>query len=250
MEAQRVAFSLIAALAVPAGLHWHKKLPWHAVLFSLVYASLALLPTGPSLEVVALLGATALLSFALALLSRPWPPGSYRVSISLPSFTASTYAGIVALLTAAAVYTYTGIGIASGWLAAALRNDQVWIFLSGGLTTVFGSQRTVAWIVKPQIDHIESRITSGELSIEVREFIAAAAHIGWLERVLLFAFLVSGKPEAAALVVAAKSFIRAPGASQGGKLVGDYYLVGTLASVGSALLISCATRIALGLSPL
>ncbi|MEU7161258.1 hypothetical protein [Streptomyces chrestomyceticus] len=250
MEAQRIAFSVIAALAVPAGLHWHRKLPWYAVLFSLAYTSLALLPTGRSLEVWALLGATTLLSFALSLLSRPWPPGSYRIAISLPPFTASTYAGIAVLLTAAAVYAYTGIGVATGWLAAALRNDQVWIALSGGLTAVFGSQRTVARIAKPQVDHIESRITSGTLGIEVREFIAAAAHIGWIERVLLFAFLASGQPEAAALVVAAKSFIRAPGANQGGKLVGDYYLVGTLASVGSALLISCATRIALGLSPL
>ncbi|GCD42795.1 hypothetical protein [Streptomyces paromomycinus] len=120
MEAQRIAFSVIAALAVPAGLHWHRKLPWHAVLFSLVYTSLALLPTGRSLEVWTLLGATTLLSFALSLLSRPWPPGSYRIAISLPSFTISTYAGIAVLLIAAVVYAYTDIGVATGWLTATL----------------------------------------------------------------------------------------------------------------------------------
>ncbi|OKI09162.1 hypothetical protein A6A06_00040 [Streptomyces sp. CB02923] len=220
------------------------------MLFSFAYLSLALLPAGHSPETWATLAATTLVSLALALLSRPWPAHSYRIAMTLPPFTAATWAGIALLLTAAAVYACTGIGTGVAWIESTLKDDRVWVVLSGALIAVFGSQRTVARIVKPQVDHIESRISSGALGIEVREFIAAAAHIGWIERVLLFAFLASGNPEAAALVVAAKSFIRSPGSSQGGKLVGDYYLVGTLASVGSALLISCATRIALGLPPL
>ncbi|MGW3565235.1 hypothetical protein ACWDSL_15375 [Streptomyces sp. NPDC000941] len=121
---------------------------------------------------------------------------------------------------------------------------------SGGLIAVVGCGSTIARIVKPLIDEIESHVATGALGSNIREFVASAAHIGWIERILLFGFLASGKPEAAALVIAAKSFTRSPGISQGGKLVADYYLVGTLASVTAALLASCATRLAIGLPPI
>ncbi|MEV5310807.1 hypothetical protein [Streptomyces sp. NPDC052610] len=145
------------------------------------------------------------------------------------------------------------IGRHAGWdsvLTVTTNDDRFLITVSGLLVAVFGCQFFIASSVKALIKEIRAKIDSGDLPESVDEFIKVGPHVGWIERFILFSFLVSGSPEAAALVVTAKSFARAPGAREGGKLVGDYYLIGTLASVAAALAASSITRLALGLSPL
>ncbi|MFF7248817.1 hypothetical protein ACFZBU_33480 [Embleya sp. NPDC008237] len=159
---------------------------------------------------------------------------------------------------ALAVLAVSGVFIAyiggSSWFDfvrdSVIENDRSISVLSGLLIAVLGCQPVIGRVVKPLVDSVESAIGAGTLGPEVREFFISGNHIGWIERLLLFAFLASSHPEAAALVIAAKSFARAPGISQGGKLMSEYYLIGTLASVASALVAAVATRLAIGLPPL
>ncbi|GAA5613879.1 hypothetical protein Spla01_05070 [Streptomyces platensis] len=251
VEFYRAVFSVVAALVVPMGLSWHKK-PWYAVPFSTAYASFGLLPLPLGERGWLTLGAVVMTSVSAALLCRPWE----RFSINferIASFTALNTGKRIALamlLIAGAVYAYIGAGSTFRRVIELSDSNRIFIVISGCLIAVVGCGNIIAKIVKPLVDEIESNVATGILASEITEFVSSAAHIGWIERVLLFGFLASGKPEAAALVIAAKSFTRSTAISQGGRLVADYYLVGTLASVASALLVSCATRLALGLPPI
>lgn len=77
---------------------------------------------------------------------------------------------------------------------------------------------------------------------------SAGRYIGWLERALLYGLIVLGSPDAAALVVAAKSIARFPSFSE--EKFAEYYLIGTLLSLLIAGAIGCAVRAAIGLDPL
>lgn len=66
----------------------------------------------------------------------------------------------------------------------------------------------------------------------------AGRYIGWLERALLYGLILLGSPDAAALVVAAKSIARFPSFAE--EKFAEYYLIGTLLS----LLIAAATAVA------
>ncbi|WP_099012783.1 hypothetical protein [Streptomyces malaysiensis] len=129
-------------------------------------------------------------------------------------------------------------------------DERFVVVASGLLIAVFGCQLVIGRVVRPLVVKIMAEIKKGEFDESVEDFIKAGPHVGWIERFILFTFLVSGNPAAAALVVTAKSLGRFPELRQAEKLVGDYYLVGTLTSVAVALVASVATRMALGMPPL
>jgi hypothetical protein len=72
--------------------------------------------------------------------------------------------------------------------------------------------------------------------------------IGWLERTLLYGLILAGAPDAAAVVIAAKSIARFPAFSE--EKFAEYYLIGTLLSFLIAAGLGVAVRAALGLHPL
>jgi hypothetical protein len=76
----------------------------------------------------------------------------------------------------------------------------------------------------------------------------AGRMIGWLERTLLFGLILAGAPDAAAIVIAAKSVARFPAFSE--ERFAEYYLIGTLLSFLIAAGLGVAVRAALGLHPL
>ena len=115
---------------------------------------------------------------------------------------------------------------------------------------MFGCHLMIGQAVKPLVEKITEKINSQAFDAGVKDFIESGPHVGWIERFILFAFLTSGNPAAAALVVTAKSLARFPEIRQAEKLVGDYYLVGTLTSVAAAVFVSGATRMALGMPPI
>ncbi|MEU3522864.1 hypothetical protein AB0E62_03190 [Streptomyces sp. NPDC038707] len=171
--------------------------------------------------------------------------------IPVPDMTPVRYLATVGAVAASFVLLYPGRHAALDYLRTVVRgDDRFMITVSGLLLAVFGFQFVIGSAVGPLVRDIRSKISSGHLPSNVEEFVKVGAHVGWIERLLLYSFLVVGSPEAAALVVTAKSFARAPGAREGGKLIGDYYLIGTLVSVAASLTASSITRMALGLSPL
>ena len=56
-------------------------------------------------------------------------------------------------------------------------------------------------------------------------------YIGWFERAVLFAFVIGGAPEAAAIALAAKSFARFPTFREHQEGFAEYFLIGSLASI-------------------
>ncbi|MFI2431732.1 hypothetical protein [Streptomyces sp. NPDC018693] len=252
MEFARTSIGLLAALSVPAGLGWFKKMPAYGVGFTGLYGAVVLLPQSRDFDAWLALIGLILLTACVAIFMRPWSSSSVDWSwIPTPTMTPVRYLATVGAAVASFLLLYLGWHAALEQMRTIVEgDDRFLITVSGLLLAVFGFQFLIGSTVAPLIREIRAKIASGDLPGSVEEFIKVGPHIGWVERFLLFSFLVVGSPEAAALVVTAKSFARAPGAREGGKLVGDYYLIGTLVSVAAALAASSITRLALGLSPL
>lgn len=128
-------------------------------------------------------------------------------------------------------------------LRDALHSQDAAVVVAGGLMAVFVGGALIAALLAPYTSRLQdSRDEPAE------ELIHAGLVIGWLERSLLYAFVVAGAPGAVPLVVAAKSIARYPSFSEG--RFGDYFLIGTLASVVVAVGAAMVVRAILGLSPL
>lgn len=261
MELARTVTGLAAAFTVPTAFNWHSKRPWHAIAFTLVYGLLAVASSGITWKETMTFLSVTLASACLAILSKPvtWKFPSLtsgwnriRSVASGPTRpTGKEYAAAVVGAAAVLFPVLLGIGPLFRFVQQILIDeDKAVITVSGALIAVFGCQRLIGRAVRPLISRIKEEIESGKFDDGVEDFIKSGPHVGWIERFILFAFLVSGNPAAAALVVTAKSLARFPEIQQAEKLVGDYYLLGTLVSVAVALVTSSATRMALGMPPI
>ncbi|MBM9504565.1 hypothetical protein [Actinacidiphila acididurans] len=252
MDLARIFMASLASLSLPAGFSWYKKHPIIAVTSTLLYSAVAILPARHDHVTYSVIAYTVIFAGCLAILNRPWPAGPRLLShISWRHLAPSQYVALAVSGLTLAPLTYEGRNSLVDHVRKTLiANDRPTITASGALIAILGSQYIIGRILRPQIKEINEKISRGEIDRKVGDFVRVGSHVGWIERSLLFAFLVSGNPDAAALVVAAKSLARLPGVSDGGKLVGDYYLIGTLTSVVATLLVAATTRLALGLSPL
>ena len=125
-----------------------------------------------------------------------------------------------------------------------MTSDAVWDVLAvsvGGVVAVFVGGIAIARLLAPFTAQLEQRAESPTLA-------RAGRYIGWLERALLYAFVLTGVPSAAAGVVALKSVARFPSFRE--ERFAEYYLIGTLASVLVATCTAMAVRALLDLSPL
>ncbi|WP_125214400.1 hypothetical protein [Streptomyces griseofuscus] len=139
----------------------------------------------------------------------------------------------------------TAGGRATSLLLELLRSDRAAVFISALLVAVFGGG-TLAKTATAPVRREIAALEEGPQRSAAMEFMNGGPFIGMLERGLLFAFLAAGQPEAAALVLAAKSLARVPSAEHG-KHASEYFLIGTLASVIAALAMSMAARSAVGM---
>ncbi|MGW7525659.1 hypothetical protein [Streptomyces sp. NPDC054783] len=250
-----------AAFSVPTGFSWHKDQPWYAITFSLLYGTFMVTPSGITYKEWIAVVCVALASASFALLCKPksWKPPNPRSKWkTLRSKWSQKTQPKRAQYAAAALGVFSillpmGLGIAS--ISHAIRHAVVddgrsSTVISGLLIAVFGCQQIIGRIVRPFVEKIREKISAEEFEEDVEDFIKVGPHVGWIERFILFSFLVSGNPAPAALVVTAKSLARFPELQQAEKIVGDYYLVGTLTSVAVALVTSGVTRMALGMPPI
>ncbi|MEU5536694.1 hypothetical protein [Streptomyces sp. NPDC020362] len=261
VELARTAIGFIAALTVPTAFSWHRTQPWRAIAFTLTYGAFVVAPSGVTLKEAIASACITSVSVCFALLSRP---ASWKLPNLRSAWQELRSWWVETLQPTGAQYTAATIGIFSILLPIALgfRTEIHWIHrsfvdddrfavtLSGLLIAVFGCQQIIGKVIRPFIEKIRDKIRRKEFDESIEEFIKVGPHVGWIERFILFAFLVSGNPAAAALVVTAKSLARFPEIQQAEKLVGDYYLVGTLTSVAVALATSSVTRMALGMPPI
>jgi hypothetical protein len=114
------------------------------------------------------------------------------------------------------------------------------VVVAGASLAVFGGGAVIGSLLGPFRTGADAR--AGD------DLEHAGLYIGWLERALLYGFVVAGAPGAAAVVVAAKSIARFPSFRE--ERFAEYFLIGTLASVSVAVGLGIAVRAVLGLDPL
>ncbi|HEX8052201.1 MAG TPA: hypothetical protein VF517_04355 [Thermoleophilaceae bacterium] len=125
----------------------------------------------------------------------------------------------------------------------ALLDDQVAIVAAGALLTVFVGGAAIAWLLTPFAALVHETAADAGVVTPTR----AGLYIGWLERTLIYGFVVAGAPGAVAVVVAVKSIARFPSFTE--EKFAEYFLIGTLASVVVAVGLGVAVRAILGLMP-
>jgi len=124
-----------------------------------------------------------------------------------------------------------------------LEDDSVAFTISGLAGCVFIGGAVVTWILSPFTEGLER---GGH---DRPSLTNAGRYIGWFERAVLFAFVIGGEPQAAAVALAAKSFARFPSLRDDEEGFAEYFLIGSLASIAIAVGAAMGTRAALGIGP-
>lgn len=112
-----------------------------------------------------------------------------------------------------------------------LMSPRVSLFVGGYIATVFGAGHLVQRITAHFGANIDQSVLSKKPGLP-----DAGRYIGWLERFLIVTFLLAGHGEVIALLIGAKAIIRYPELRDNEKgHFADYFLIGTMTSVGVAL---------------
>ena len=100
------------------------------------------------------------------------------------------------------------------------------------LSVIFGGEQLTRRVAQHFSEQFPAELAAKKPGLQ-----DAGKYIGWLERLLIVTFVVSEYGEAVGFVLAAKALIRYPEIKDDKQgLFGEYVLVGTLTSVGIALL--------------
>ncbi|GGJ94308.1 hypothetical protein GCM10011583_27230 [Streptomyces camponoticapitis] len=249
VETARISLGLTAAVVVPWGLGWQRVRPGATAAFTALYGAYVISPYTSDGRAWCALVAATLLSFGAIFWHFGVGSPSFGFSVVFPVF--GTASSVARRLGAGAI---AASAILSLWIAGpnlaslgseVTRNDQVAVFTSALLLSVFGGG-ILAMLATRQVRREIDALPSGPEKAAALEFMNGGSGIGLLERGLLFAFLAAGQPEAAALVLAAKSLARIPSLDHG-RHASEYFLVGTLASVIASLAMSMVARVIVGL---
>jgi hypothetical protein len=247
MELIRVSAGLPVAALLPLSLPRVREAGWLTILISAGYAALVLAPIFPEWQSWLLLVVTVVISLGVRSVAKSDPDWIAQTQTEgrTASWTATVreaaplLAGVFLTLAAAATL---GTTTTSHAVEAVLLDDRIAVIANGTMAAVFLGGIVVSFILAPFTRAL------GEHGEDLPSLKNAGTYIGWFERLLLFAFVFGGKPEAAAVALAAKSFARFPSLSQHHEGFAEYFLIGSLSSVTVALSAAVATRIAIGLT--
>jgi hypothetical protein len=147
------------------------------------------------------------------------------------------------LAVAAAAIAAVAVDPDATWdaIESVINSRDVVVVTGGALVAVFLAGAIIGRLLHPFAELV--RGTEDTTGME-----SAGRYIGWLERALLYGLVVLGSPDAAALVVAAKSIARFPSFSE--EKFAEYYLIGTLLSLLIAAAVGFGVRAAIGLDAL
>ncbi|MCX4674959.1 hypothetical protein OG413_06395 [Streptomyces sp. NBC_01433] len=240
---------MAAALAVPWGAGWHRSRPGAGLLFVGLYGLYCIAPYTGHVQAWSALGTAVLVMLGSFLWQHPPALPSLGFSLQVPLTSGSgartRRAGAVLMAGAALLAAWTG-GVKTASLVSDLvLSDRAAVQVSALLLAVFGGGALAKAATASVRAEVEAMPEGPEKSKAV-EFMGGSRRIGLLERGLLFVFIAAGQPEAAALVLAAKSLARVP-TNDHGKHASEYFLIGTLASVIASLAMGMAARAAVGL---
>jgi hypothetical protein len=135
------------------------------------------------------------------------------------------YAGWLVLL---AVMSVTPIPDVFDRLRSAIYHERTLIVLAVYAGVIFGGDQFVARLTAPFRKNVAGTSEPDDLQ--------AGRYIGWAERFLVITFVAAGYSDPVGLLVAAKTAARFPEIRKdAGGHAAEYFLIGTLASVGLAL---------------
>lgn len=156
----------------------------------------------------------------------------------LPSYIADQAAHLITLLAATILWP---AAFETGFWPALLPADlaaqapAVALALAGFILAVRMGQFLVAKLmqaVTPELPEDEPGLPQG------------GAIIGLLERALTYVLILTGQATAVGFLIAAKSFLRT-GTVEKNRAMAEYVIIGTLASIGWAILVALAVRLVL-----
>jgi hypothetical protein len=113
----------------------------------------------------------------------------------------------------------------------AVHSPRVAVLVLGFLVATLAAGELIGALTRPLVRDL--RPSSGE---DRADLASAGRIIGWIERALIYGAVLLGHPEAAALVVAAKSLARFSEFRDAPFV--EYFLIGTLLSIVSALAVA------------
>lgn len=235
-------------VGLPVAALWPLTVPYlspsrlRVCLVATASAAYVLAPRFPDLDSWILLAAAPALTLFLTALIHPDEPWPARKQSDAASLIWTLVGTLVLVLGSVALL---GFDQAVDAVREAIDSDPVALVAAGAVACVFLGGSAVAWLLAPFAEALNRRNETEDLP-SLRH---AGRHIGWLERALLFALILGGAPEAAALALAAKSFARFPSLQANHEGFAEYFLIGSLASITVALATAIGTRAAIGALP-
>jgi hypothetical protein len=124
-----------------------------------------------------------------------------------------------------------------------LTTGKFYLLLSAYLWAVPGSGVLVRGLTEPFLKELEKTAPGARPGLP-----AAGRLIGYVERTLVLSMILAGLSEAIGFILAIKALARFPEIRENGKgQFAEYFLLGSLTSVGFALVVGIVVRMALGL---
>lgn len=120
-----------------------------------------------------------------------------------------------------------GAGISVELIAT---SDKAYVLIVAYLGAMFVGGEIVRQVCQAFLAQMESSLASQRPGLR-----NAGKYIGWLERFLILTFVFSNNGEAIGFLIAAKTLVRFPEIQGDQGHFAEYFLVGTLTSVGLAL---------------
>ena len=185
-----------------------------------------------------------ILLFATVSSTIDWEPAPSLTPSRLPYGTAFLLRLIAqfALCAAVAVWWSTSGSVAHMREIALsiLSSPRPLVLGTGYVIGVFGGSE----LTRRVVEHFGTRMNQMQPSMGRPGLKEAGRYIGWLERGLIITFVIGNFGEAVGFLLAAKAIVRYPEMDKDGAF-GEYFLVGTLTSVGIALVVGTVLRQAL-----
>lgn len=148
------------------------------------------------------------------------------------AFTADQAAHIVVVALATVWLTASWSGMADA-IRATATNPLVYLYACAYVAVIFGGGYLVQKVTQSFLATIQSSVAQLKPGLP-----NAGKHIGWVERILILTFIVGGYEAAVGFLLAAKALVRYPEIREDTKgHFAEYFLVGTLTSVGLALIV-------------
>lgn len=237
MDLLRVVLGAGISVLLAYSLPWARRTWWRAALVSLAFGLYALAPLLADWGPVLLVLVCPAVAVALARLARDdenaqTSPSLFNDRRGLVLWPLAALAGTCLL----GALAYDASGLVS-LVAGVVADDRVFVVAAGFVLATFIGGEVVTHLLRPFTSALDA-----EEGQEMRSIRGAGAVVGWLERSLIYSFVLAGHPEGAALVVAVKALARFPDLRSHQKGFAEYFMIGTLTSLGVAALVGFGAR--------